>query len=65
MVSVYENACSRLEIAYMKQTSAVFILADDEHIRRTEAGRSNVAVIDSLLDKRQRFTAVLFHLFDD
>ena len=49
----------------MKQTFAVFILADDKHIRRTKAGRSNVAVIYTLFYKSKGFTAVFSHLLND
>ena len=65
MVCIHEHALARLEITYMKKTSAVFVLANDKHIRSTEAGGSNVTVIDTLLHKGKGFTAVFPHLLNN
>ena len=65
MVSVNKNSGARLEIAYMKDSAPLLILADDEHICGAKSGRGNVAVVHTLLHKGKRLTAVLLHLLND
>ena len=65
MVCIYENPLPRLKIADVEQTAPFLVLADNQHICRTETRRRDVAVVDPLLHQHQRLTAIALHLLDD
>ena len=65
MVCIYEYAFSIFVIHYVEETATFSIFSNDDHVARSETTRCNVAVVQFLLHKCHRLTAVHLHFLDN
>ena len=65
MIDLHIDSGTCLKIYNVQHTFPVRIPADDQHIRCSESGWSDMAVVHPLLHQDQRLTAITFHLLND
>ena len=65
MIDVHIDPGTSLEIDNVQHAFSVHIPANDQHVRCSESGWSNVAVVHTLFHQDQRLTAITLHLLDN